>query len=43
MGEICGFSLEFAIKGESTKRNRVEMDDKVLSFLCSHHMGVWAK
>lgn len=41
MGEICGFSLEFVIKGKSTKRNRVEMDDKVLRvFLCYHHMGV---
>lgn len=28
MGEICGFSLEFVVKYESTKRNRVEMDDK---------------
>ena len=38
MGEICGFSLEFVIKGKSTKRNEVEMDEKVF-FVVS----IWAK
>lgn len=42
MGQVCGFSLEFVIKGKSS--NRVEMDDKVFGvFLCCHHMGVWAQ
>lgn len=31
MGEVCVFSLEFLIKGKSTERNRVELDDKVVS------------
>lgn len=44
MGEICGFSLEFVIKGESTKKKRSGNGWQGFeSILCSHHMGVRAK